>query len=115
MRGRPEAATAGPPTHSSARWRVRRLTVCWRRVAFCAGPTEESNWVLPGRVLVGAYPSSLEDKLNAEILTSILRLGACAREGTAPPGAGLTDEHSCSLLFAAGVTTFVCLQQGGVV
>ncbi len=72
-----------------------------------AGPTEESNWVLPGRLvrcfhdtavhherftprdlstclqLVGAYPSAVEDDLNSEILTSILELG---------------------------ITTFVCLQ-----
>lgn len=40
-----------------------------------AGPTEESNWVIPGRILVGAYPSSPEDTINAEILLSILRLG----------------------------------------
>ena len=41
--------------------------------------------MLPGRILVGAYPSSLDDVLNAEILKSILQLG---------------------------ITTFVCLQQG---
>lgn len=39
------------------------------------GPTEESNWVLPGRLMVGAYPSAIEDDLNEEILTSILKLG----------------------------------------
>lgn len=48
------------------------------------GPTEESNWVIFPRLLVGAYPSSVHDATNASILTSILRLG---------------------------VTTFVCLQQ----
>lgn len=48
------------------------------------GPTEESNWVLYGRLLVGAYPSSVHDEVNTRILTGILRLGA---------------------------TTFVCLQQ----
>ncbi len=41
--------------------------------------------MIPGRILVGAYPSSLDDVLNAEILKSILQLG---------------------------ITTFVCLQQG---
>ena len=55
-----------------------------RGLAFYAGPTDESNWVIPGRLLVGAYPSSNHDELNEAILTSILRLG---------------------------VTTFVCLQQ----
>jgi protein-tyrosine phosphatase len=48
------------------------------------GPTEESNWVIYGHLLVGAYPSSTNDLANAQLLTSILRLG---------------------------VTTFVCLQQ----
>jgi hypothetical protein len=48
------------------------------------GPTEESNWVIYGHLLVGAYPASTNDIANAQLLTSILRLG---------------------------VTTFVCLQQ----
>ncbi len=48
------------------------------------GPTEESNWVIYPRLLVGAYPSSVHDATNTSILSSILRLGA---------------------------TTFVCLQQ----
>lgn len=52
--------------------------------ASMCGPTEESNWVIPGRLLVGAYPASVQDAANARILTSILSLG---------------------------VTTFVCLQQ----
>lgn len=39
------------------------------------GPTEESNWVILGRILVGAYPSSQDDELNTQILTSILQLG----------------------------------------
>lgn len=48
-----------------------------------AGPTEESNWVIHQRLLVGAYPSDVHDATNTKILTSILKLG---------------------------VTTFVCLQ-----
>ena len=40
--------------------------------------------MLPGRLLVGAYPSALDDAQNEAILSSILRLGC---------------------------TTFVCLQQ----
>ena len=39
------------------------------------GPTEESNWVLPGRLLVGAYPAALDDEVNDSIVASILRLG----------------------------------------
>ena len=48
------------------------------------GTTEESNWLIPGKLLVGAYPASVVDEVNARILTGIL---------------------------ATGVTTFVCLQQ----
>ena len=40
-----------------------------------AGPTGESNWVLLGRLLVGAYPAALDDKMNDNIVASILRLG----------------------------------------
>ena len=49
-----------------------------------AGPTEESNWVIKDRLLVGAYPASVYDDANARILSGILKLG---------------------------ITTFVCLQQ----
>ena len=48
------------------------------------GPTDESNWVLLGRILVGAYPSVVQDDQNAKLLTSVLE---------------------------QGITTFVCLQQ----
>lgn len=47
-------------------------------------PTEESNWVIPDCLLVGAYPASVHDEANGRILRGILELG---------------------------VTTFVCLQQ----
>lgn len=39
------------------------------------GPTPESNWVIPGKLLVGAYPASQDDTETFELLTSILRLG----------------------------------------
>jgi hypothetical protein len=48
------------------------------------GPTPESNWVIPGVLLVGAYPASQDDEETYELITSILK------------------EH---------VTKFVCLQQ----
>ena len=32
--------------------------------AMC-GPTEESNWVIAGRLLVGAYPASVQDAANS--------------------------------------------------
>ena len=73
------------------------------------GPTEESNWVIPGRILVGAYPSALEDKLNNEILLSILRLGTPVRETLARAAPAIIK---CVAFLSAGVTTFVCLQQG---
>ena len=48
------------------------------------GPTPESNWVIPGVLLVGAYPASQDDEETYDLITSILK------ERT---------------------TTFVCLQQ----
>jgi hypothetical protein len=39
------------------------------------GPTAESNWVLPGVLLVGAYPASNDDEAHAQLLRSILELG----------------------------------------
>jgi hypothetical protein len=48
------------------------------------GPTPESNWVIPGTLLVGAYPASQDDEETYELITSILK---------------------------EGVTKFVCLQQ----
>ena len=39
------------------------------------GPTPESNWVIPGLLLVGAYPASQDDTETFELLTSILKLG----------------------------------------
>lgn len=48
------------------------------------GPTPESNWVVPGKLLVGAYPASTDDAETLDLITSILQLG---------------------------ITKFVCLQQ----
>jgi hypothetical protein len=39
------------------------------------GPTNESNWVIPGVLLVGAYPASQDDIETFELITSILKLG----------------------------------------
>jgi hypothetical protein len=48
------------------------------------GPTDESNWVIPSRLLVGAYPGSPNDHENAALLYAIL---------------------------SQGVSTFICLQE----
>ncbi|GLC33288.1 hypothetical protein PLESTB_000350300 [Pleodorina starrii] len=40
-----------------------------------AGPTPWSNWALPGRVIAGAYPASLDDAETEKILTTMLELG----------------------------------------
>mmetsp|Transcript_39935 Transcript_39935/g.88741 ORF Transcript_39935/g.88741 Transcript_39935/m.88741 type:complete len:394 (+) Transcript_39935:213-1394(+) len=40
-----------------------------------AGPTPWSNWVIPGRVIAGAYPASLDDAETERILTTLLELG----------------------------------------
>ena len=42
-----------------------------------SGPTEESNWVITGRLLVGAYPGAVHDELNERILRGILERGVC--------------------------------------
>ena len=39
------------------------------------GPTPESNWVIPGRLLVGAYPASENDEETFSLITSILKRG----------------------------------------
>jgi len=39
------------------------------------GPTPESNWVIPGKLLVGAYPCSNDDTETFELLTGILKCG----------------------------------------
>mmetsp|Transcript_127462 Transcript_127462/g.354849 ORF Transcript_127462/g.354849 Transcript_127462/m.354849 type:complete len:229 (-) Transcript_127462:246-932(-) len=47
------------------------------------GPTESSNWVIPGMLMCGSYPGALEDRRNDQFLKRIL---------------------------SKGVDTFVCLQ-----
>ena len=47
------------------------------------GPTDESNWVIPGLLLVGAFPASTDDEENTHLLSSVL---------------------------ACNISTFVCLQ-----
>lgn len=47
------------------------------------GPTDESNWVLKNRLIIGAYPGAVDETLHQDLLTKIMR---------------------------ARVTTFVCLQ-----
>ena len=39
------------------------------------GPTPESNWVIPGRLLVGAYPASENDEETFSLIASILKCG----------------------------------------
>uniref|UniRef100_A0A7S3NIH7 Swiss Army Knife protein DSP-PTPase phosphatase domain-containing protein n=1 Tax=Aureoumbra lagunensis TaxID=44058 RepID=A0A7S3NIH7_9STRA len=48
------------------------------------GPTDESNWAIPGRLMVGAFPGMIDDVENANLLKNILN---------------------------QGITTFVCLQR----
>jgi len=59
------------------------LAIEGKRRAY-VGPTDESNWVIPGRLMVGAFPGMADDEENERLLGSIL------------------DE---------GITTFVCLQR----
>lgn len=48
------------------------------------GPTESSNWVIPGMLMCGPYPGAFEDKKNDQFLKRIL---------------------------SKGIDTFVCLQE----
>lgn len=61
----------------SARSGVRPHPTRHRRdaAADLAGPTEESNWAIPGVVLVGAFPAAIDDAVTDRILSSILLLG----------------------------------------
>eukprot|EP00232_Nephroselmis_pyriformis_P004933 CAMPEP_0182913434 /NCGR_PEP_ID=MMETSP0034_2-20130328/38041_1 /TAXON_ID=156128 /ORGANISM="Nephroselmis pyriformis, Strain CCMP717" /LENGTH=87 /DNA_ID=CAMNT_0025050159 /DNA_START=28 /DNA_END=288 /DNA_ORIENTATION=+ len=43
-----------------------------------SGPTPWSNWVIPGQVIAGGYPASLDDKENDRILLLLLKLGMSA-------------------------------------
>ncbi len=45
------------------------------KLADYAGPTDESNWVIPGMLMAGAYPAANEDGLHYQILGSLLSLG----------------------------------------
>eukprot|EP00948_MAST-09A_sp_MAST-9A-sp1_P001774 g1774.t1 len=47
------------------------------------GPTDESNWVLPGQLIVGAYPGAVDDATHQQQIMGIMK---------------------------SGVSTFVCLQ-----
>ena len=40
-----------------------------------AGPTPWCNWAIPGRVIAGAYPASLDDAETERILVTLLELG----------------------------------------
>jgi protein-tyrosine phosphatase len=39
------------------------------------GPTNESNWILKGKFMVGSYPGCINDNKNVESLTKILNCG----------------------------------------
>ena len=39
------------------------------------GPTDESNWVIPGLLMAGAYPAAQEDHVHYSIIQSLLALG----------------------------------------
>ena len=39
------------------------------------GPTDESNWVIPGLLMAGAYPAAQEDHTHYSIIQTLLALG----------------------------------------
>jgi len=40
-----------------------------------AGPTNESNWVIPGKVLAGAYPGDRKEPSHSEKIELIVSTG----------------------------------------
>lgn len=40
-----------------------------------AGPTETCNWVIPGRVMAGAYPGNQHEPLHSQHIESIISAG----------------------------------------
>ena len=65
------------------------------------GPTTESNWVIPGRLLVGAYPGVTDDDENMSLIWSILSCRVTVRHQHAirvlPAAAqkGELEERTC--------------------
>ena len=77
-------AETAPPSQRRTLPPLESFQVISQRKQRYVGPTDESNWVLPGRLMVGAFPGVSDDRENDRLLNSIL---------------------SC------GITTFVCLQR----
>ena len=61
------------------------------------GPTPESNWVIPGVLLVGAYPASQDDEETYELITSILKertsTFVCLQQEVRPPCTPFFPSH----------------------
>ncbi|KAJ1448558.1 protein-tyrosine phosphatase-like protein, partial [Pelagophyceae sp. CCMP2097] len=81
--GEPAADVAHAPFPPELRELESFECIAGRREDY-VGPTDESNWVLPGKLMVGAFPGVADDDENERLLTSILEMG---------------------------ITTFVCLQR----
>ena len=77
-------AETAPPSQRRTLPPLESFQAISQRKQRYVGPTDESNWVLPGRLMVGAFPGVSDDRENDRLLNSIL---------------------------ACGVTTFVCLQR----
>ena len=77
-------AETAPPSQRRTLPPLESFQAISQRKQRYVGPTDESNWVLPGRLMVGAFPGVSDDRENDRLLNSIL---------------------SC------GITTFVCLQR----
>ena len=61
------------------------------------GPTPTSNWVIPGRLIAGAYPGNPSLPKHTETIKAIVESGQ-----------SIAICRSCSVMIA-GVTCFVCL------
>jgi protein-tyrosine phosphatase len=63
------------------------------------GPSKDSNWVLPGRLLVGAYPHApIDTSVSTDVNTENTN-GGCT----------IHDFDVLSSILKKGITTFVCL------
>lgn len=69
------------------------------------GPTDESNWIIPGKLLVGAYPIGKLSCSLASFYVHIIHIDL----GEA--GDQLRKNEALRAILGEGVTAFVCLQE----
>lgn len=43
------------------------------------GPTPDSNWVIPGRLMAGAYPGNVQDEVHQTTIAALIDAGTLYR------------------------------------